>query len=214
MTRLRPLQVSLFSPSSVPMEPMEDSFLSPPGKLKPLRWITCSLISVGLLLPLLVAVPEVKPIRKEIIGLSCVMLFVGTLARMRLERCRMELLQTSSKKREVKRRLWASVLFEELETSALEFRCMHIQVMPEGVEVGGKTAHVDVVEKASVLESGLSSATQKTCLCCLEDFQPSSQVAVLPCGHIFDEDCILAWSAAKRKASRTCPTCRSNFTVL
>ena len=79
------------------MEPMEDSFLSPPGKLKPLRWITCSLISVGLLLPLLVAVPEAKPIRKEIIGLSCVMLFVGTLARMRLKRCRMELLQTSSK---------------------------------------------------------------------------------------------------------------------
>eukprot|EP00435_Cladocopium_sp_Y103_P010822 s5238_g2.t2 len=90
-----------------------------------------------------------------------------------------------SRKREVKRRLWAS---EELETSALEFHCMHIQVLPEGVEVGGKVAHVDVLEKASVLESGLSSATQKTCLCCLEDFQPSSQVAVLPCGHIFDED--------------------------
>ena len=146
-----------------------------------------------------------------------------------------------------------------------------------------------VLQPRSVLESGLSSATQKTCLCCLEDFQPSSQVAVLPCGHIFDEDgaalasndslgirwvwhqtpywmpsmhvfaekriskvdrtrskstnpwltswlhlvakanlkwilapasftlmqdCILAWSAAKRKASRTCPTCRSNFTVL
>ena len=150
-----------------------------------------------------------------------------------------------------------------------------------------------VLQPRSVLESGLSSATQKTCLCCLEDFQPSSQVAVLPCGHIFDEDgaalvsndslgirwvwhqtpywmpsehacfcrkkvdrtrskstnpwltswlprptkwilqwftmfaslaqasftlmmqdCILAWSASKRKASRTCPTCRSNFTVL
>ena len=45
-----------------------------------------------------------------------------------------------------------------------------------------------VLQPRSVLESGLSSATQKTCLCCLEDFQPSSQVAVLPCGHIFDED--------------------------
>lgn len=75
---------------------MEDS-LNQPSKLKPLRCITCSLISIGLLLPLLVAIPEVKPIRKEIIGLSCVLLFVGTLARMRLERCRMEILQTSSR---------------------------------------------------------------------------------------------------------------------
>ena len=111
---------------------------------------------------------------------------------------------------------------EELETSALEFHCQHIQVLPDGAEVGGKTAHVDVLEKAwpsqkwadgvtsgvfvmvlvlfcggvarfalflrTVLESGLSSSTQKTCLCCLEDFQASSRVAVLPCGHIFDEE--------------------------
>ena len=65
-----------------------------PWKLKPLTCITCGLITVGLLLPLLVALPVTKPFRKEIIGLSCVLLFVGTLARVRLERCRMELLQT------------------------------------------------------------------------------------------------------------------------
>eukprot|EP00438_Fugacium_kawagutii_P012673 Skav207515 [mRNA] locus=scaffold907:162465:185244:+ [translate_table: standard] len=115
---------------------MEDMFSIPP-KLKPLQWITCTLIAVGLVLPLLVAIPEVSPIRKEIICLSCVMLFAGTIARMRLERCRMDLLKASSK---------------------------------------------------SVLESGLSTKTQKTCLCCLEDFQAKTRVAVLPCGHVFDED--------------------------
>lgn len=34
---------------------------------------------------------------------------------------------------------------------------MHIQVMPEGVEVGGKTAHVDVVEKAWHDRTGLQT---------------------------------------------------------
>ena len=105
---------------------------------------------------------------------------------------------------------------EELEASALEFHCMHIEVLPDSAQLGGKSAHVDVVEKAllgkhgqenicesrlpsdlltksgftprSVLESGLSLETQKTCLCCLEDFQPTSRVAVLPCGHVFDEE--------------------------
>lgn len=176
-----------------------------PWKLKPLTCITCGLITVGLLLPLLVALPVTKPFRKEIIGLSCVLLFVGTLARVRLERCRMELLQTV-KKREVKRRLWASAAFEDLDAFELEFHCMHIHP--------GDKPRRDILEKASVLESRLSLATQKTCLCCLEEFEVSNRVAVLPCGHVFDEDCILEWSASRRRASRTCPICRANFAVV
>ena len=66
-----------------------------PHKLRPLTCITSSLISLGLILPLLVALPEMKALRKEIIGLSCVLLFAGTLARMRLERCRVELMKMS-----------------------------------------------------------------------------------------------------------------------
>ena len=37
---------------------------------------------------------------------------------------------------------------EELEASALEFHCMHIEVLPDSAQLGGKSAHVDVVEKA------------------------------------------------------------------
>ena len=28
---------------------------------------------------------------------------------------------------------------------------------------------------------------QKTCLCCLDDFLPTSEVAILPCGHVYHE---------------------------
>lgn len=84
---------------------------------------------------------------------------------------------------------------EDLGCENLEFRCVHVHISHGGPKR-------DVLEKAwlgeflsslllsprSVLESGLSLEAQKTCLCCLEDFEASKQVAVLPCGHVFHEE--------------------------
>jgi hypothetical protein len=38
----------------------------------------------------------------------------------------------------------------------------------------------------------------------LSDFQPGCKVAKLPCGHVFDAECITRWGARQGK----CPLCR------
>ena len=62
--------------------------------IKPLSKFTCWLIGMGLVLPFTVSIPGLEPFRKEIIGSSCLMIFMGTLVRMRLQRCRSELMQS------------------------------------------------------------------------------------------------------------------------
>ncbi|CAJ1375240.1 unnamed protein product [Effrenium voratum] len=179
------------------------------SKLRPFTALSCGIISLGLALPLLVAVPSIRPFRKEIIVVACVLIFVGTLTRLRLERCREELRSHTEKKREVRRRCWAAMRYEDLcAEEPPEFHLMVIHQGPDGAP------QREVLDVASVLESGLSLKNQTTCLCCLDDFEASQMVALLPCGHLFHEDCCLAWSSSKRRAGRTCPICRANFTVL
>mmetsp|Transcript_16325 Transcript_16325/g.30708 ORF Transcript_16325/g.30708 Transcript_16325/m.30708 type:complete len:189 (-) Transcript_16325:235-801(-) len=50
--------------------------------------------------------------------------------------------------------------------------------------------------------------SQTTCICCLEDFEEDSKVAVTMCGHVFHEDCLASWLLA-RPGARSCPTCRA-----
>ena len=33
----------------------------------------------------------------------------------------------------------------------------------------------------------------KSCAICLEDFEPSEEVMLTPCNHMFHEDCIVPW---------------------
>ena len=52
---------------------------------------------------------------------------------------------------------------EELEASALEFHCMHIEVLPDSAQLGGKSAHVDVVEKALHGKHGQENICESCC---------------------------------------------------
>ncbi|CAE7402249.1 RHA1A [Symbiodinium natans] len=51
----------------------------------------------------------------------------------------------------------------------------------------------------------------QTCLCCLDDFDPDSKVAILPCGHIFHQECVAAWSVLQVHSNCRCPTCSHSF---
>ena len=51
---------------------------------------------------------------------------------------------------------------------------------------------------------------QRACACCLEDYHMDSDVALLPCGHIYHQECIARWCVASGKAA-SCPTCRTSF---
>eukprot|EP00440_Ansanella_granifera_P000972 gb/GFBE01001049.1/.p1 GENE.gb/GFBE01001049.1/~~gb/GFBE01001049.1/.p1 ORF type:complete len:388 (+),score=50.01 gb/GFBE01001049.1/:1-1164(+) len=49
------------------------------------------------------------------------------------------------------------------------------------------------------------------CLCCLSDMGPDDVVALLPCGHVFHEECIVSWAVSGTTAADTCPLCRLSF---
>ncbi|KAH1153985.1 hypothetical protein GYH30_049568 [Glycine max] len=44
----------------------------------------------------------------------------------------------------------------------------------------------------------------KTCAICLEDFEPSEEVRLTPCNHMFHKDCIVPWLTSTGQ----CPVCR------
>ena len=101
--------------------------------------------------------------------------------------------------------IWATCEFSVLSTQPLQYR--HVQI----------TNREDAVEWLSTTEvSGTDTAIstaemEKTCPCCLDDFQPDSQVAILPCRHVFHERCIARWSMASAKKGALCPKCRERF---
>ncbi|CAE7039054.1 Rnf103 [Symbiodinium sp. CCMP2456] len=104
--------------------------------------------------------------------------------------------------RPVQDHLWASVLFGDLEKSTPDFRLQRIR---EGC------SHPAKREKASVLPTSVKC--QETCLCCLDDFEDSHAVALLPCGHVFHEACISEWFLSARSTG-ACPICRQHLNIV
>jgi len=46
------------------------------------------------------------------------------------------------------------------------------------------------------------------CCLCMESFEQSDQVRLLPCSHYFHCECIDRWFATKRYQARSCPLCK------
>ena len=101
--------------------------------------------------------------------------------------------------------MWASCEFSVLSMQPLQYR--HVQISnKEGTVEWLATTEV------SGADTAISTAEmEKTCPCCLDDFQPDSQVAILPCRHVFHERCIARWSMASAKKGALCPKCRERF---
>ncbi|KAL5147716.1 E3 ubiquitin-protein ligase RNF133 [Glycine soja] len=53
-------------------------------------------------------------------------------------------------------------------------------------------------------KQGENDEDRKSCAICLEDFDPSEEVMLTPCNHMFHEDCIVPWLTSKGQ----CPVCR------
>ena len=104
--------------------------------------------------------------------------------------------------------VWASGCFADVEfgdvdsTTPLEFHHIHVEKGIGGAE-WQQAGPVSVKSDLCVIKP--------TCACCLDDFQAASIIAVLPCGHVFHEDCIAHWSLAASKSANSCPTCRTSF---
>lgn len=48
------------------------------------------------------------------------------------------------------------------------------------------------------------SSDSMMCTICLEEFKNGERFVILPCGHAFDEKCIVDWF----ETSHACPLCR------
>ena len=58
--------------------------------------------------------------------------------------------------------------------------------------------------------------SSESCPICLEEWCPSSTVAVTPCGHLFHARCLQKWHETKLKVHvpPKCPTCETDHTKL
>lgn len=63
----------------------------------------------------------------------------------------------------------------------------------------------DVDSLPSVTVSEEDDLLTQACAICLDDFNPSATVKVLPCGHHFHEQCVSEWLT---RWKYTCPLCK------
>eukprot|EP00439_Symbiodinium_sp_Y106_P081483 s217_g20.t1 len=97
--------------------------------------------------------------------------------------------------------LWAACTYEMLE-SRLEFRYFWAKAHQ----------HSDQWARSPpVIMPAVQVVQSKTCLCCLEELQPRSQVVVLPCGHVYHQECIASWSFSSSAGAASCPSCRIRY---
>eukprot|EP00928_Gymnodinium_smaydae_P045963 TRINITY_DN30590_c0_g1_i1.p1 TRINITY_DN30590_c0_g1~~TRINITY_DN30590_c0_g1_i1.p1 ORF type:complete len:432 (-),score=70.34 TRINITY_DN30590_c0_g1_i1:75-1370(-) len=68
----------------------------------------------------------------------------------------------------------------------------------------------DLVSPAAEAGDKQEASGVEECTLCLEKFEESDSLRVLPCSHHFHKDCIDSWFASKRLLMRTCPLCRQN----
>mmetsp|Transcript_42923 Transcript_42923/g.100003 ORF Transcript_42923/g.100003 Transcript_42923/m.100003 type:complete len:213 (+) Transcript_42923:67-705(+) len=174
---------------------------------------SCLVISCSLLLGFLIIVLATTPVKQRqglqsllVIPLALViMAATATVVCSRRCSCCPSQVQTRppapSRERQCQC-VWAAAQFATLDAAReQELYRIKLRITSRGLE---RT-------KSKPVSSTCEPCKTQTCACCLDDFLPQSRVAVLPCGHVFHEDCIASWSLASRACANTCPSCRASF---
>jgi len=107
--------------------------------------------------------------------------------------------------------VWAGYKFGELDTptpAGLVFNLVSVKTDLSDPESPSNITWTALTTVSRTLSGSISS--QKSCACCLEDFDVDTEVAVLPCGHVYHEECIARWVLSSAKEA-SCPTCRTPF---
>ena len=78
--------------------------------------------------------------------------------------------------------IWATCEFGTLAKRPLDYR--HVRIITKD----GAVDWTPIAEVSNLSSACFGLELEKTCPCCLDEFQPDSKVAVLPCRHIFHEE--------------------------
>mmetsp|Transcript_46315 Transcript_46315/g.108525 ORF Transcript_46315/g.108525 Transcript_46315/m.108525 type:complete len:256 (+) Transcript_46315:62-829(+) len=104
-------------------------------------------------------------------------------------------------------RVWARTPYGTLAEEPLSFEIFRLR----RAEVRGGDPFVELVRPMESMSTAGPLRSVSACCCCYTDFEHDHVVAVLVCGHIFCETCIVSWSLSARANAGTCPVCRHNF---
>ncbi|CAE7668597.1 rnf149 [Symbiodinium necroappetens] len=99
--------------------------------------------------------------------------------------------------------IWSSMRFPALDDAQPVFHLFQLKTPSNS-----SSPPVKAVLKRVYIPEKPHITPQKTCACCLDDFANSDLVALLPCGHVFHEVCIMRWFVTQASAG-VCPMCRS-----
>jgi hypothetical protein len=69
------------------------------------------------------------------------------------------------------------------------------------------------VAEMSVMRNSMTERQlqgDEECCLCMEAFQDTDELRVLPCEHFYHKNCIDRWFAARRYQARSCPLCKRN----
>jgi hypothetical protein len=108
--------------------------------------------------------------------------------------------------------IWQRLKYADLSLSDFTPSFMVMKVTREKDE----TNSAEALRKHDVLDLQLYSAKannvdQTICGCCLEEFGNDDCVALLPCGHVFCDKCVISWVTSSAQRAHTCPMCRTVF---
>lgn len=104
-------------------------------------------------------------------------------------------------------RIWARALYKNLDES-VRFSSMKV------VRIKGERPIVKCLGDVQDIHKGLAVLRiGKNCSCCLKEYEPEDDVAVILCGHLYCEQCLAEWVCSGKKAGSMCPICRFDFTL-
>ncbi|CAE7892832.1 Rnf222 [Symbiodinium sp. KB8] len=104
-------------------------------------------------------------------------------------------------------RVWARSPYGELWAETPRFE---VFLLRRPRERGGDPV-VLMLREQETTDAAAPLRSVSSCCCCYTDFESDHEVAVLVCGHIFCESCIVTWALSGRQSASTCPVCRYVF---
>lgn len=99
-----------------------------------------------------------------------------------------------------RRFIWASCTYRQLGADVSAFHTVY----------SSRSCKLAVGSPVCILPA-VPVVRSSTCVCCLEDFRPGSEMAVLKCGHAFHRRCIESWVLSGSSAAAACPVCRESL---